>query len=144
MYEVSQVVPVAPERVFAVLGDGWSYGLWVVGAAHMRDVGASWPAKGSRLHHSVGAWPVLIEDETEVVDVQPDRRLELLAAAWPAGRARVVIQLHPTEGGTRVTIGERAEDGPARLLPGPLQAVLLKARNTESLRRLAAIAAHRG
>jgi hypothetical protein len=34
----------SPEQVFAVLHDGWTYPVWVVGASRMRDVDPGWPA----------------------------------------------------------------------------------------------------
>ena len=43
-----------PDDVFAVLGDGWLYPVWVVGAARMRDVDPEWPAEGANIHHSLG------------------------------------------------------------------------------------------
>jgi uncharacterized protein YndB with AHSA1/START domain len=134
--EVQRTIGAAPSRVFAVLSDGWSYPLWVVGAAHMRDVDTSWPEVGSRIHHSVGSWPLLVEDDTEVVAVEPDRLLELAARAWPTGTAHIVITLEEVADGTRVTMAEDAESGPARLIPGPVRAAMLVPRNKESLARL--------
>lgn len=49
MTEVSETMSVDPDRVFAVLTDGWLYPLWVVGASHMRRVDADWPAVGTRI-----------------------------------------------------------------------------------------------
>lgn len=143
MTEVARRVDASPQLVFAVLADGWSLPLWVVGAAHVRDVDAGWPAVGSRVQHSVGSWPLLVQDYTEVVDMVPDRRLALRARAWPAGEARVVLELDPDRGGTTVRMRERAEHGPARLIPAPVEAVMLRLRNTEALDRLAAVATRR-
>ena len=42
---------------------------WAVGAARIREVDEDWPAVGARIHHSVGAWPVLISDTTVVEEV---------------------------------------------------------------------------
>ncbi|MDT7716311.1 MAG: hypothetical protein QOH09_2303, partial [Pseudonocardiales bacterium] len=44
---------------------------------------------------------------------------------------------------TRVTIEEVFDRGPARLIPAPFQAALIRPRNIESLRRLADTAEHR-
>ena len=85
---VDRVVNAEPADVWAVLADGWLYALWVVGAARMREVDDSWPAVGARLHHSVGTWPMLVDDTTSVLEVEPGRRLKLRARAWPAGEAR--------------------------------------------------------
>jgi hypothetical protein len=126
-----------------VLADGWSYPLWVVGATHMREVDEAWPAVGASLHHSVGSWPLLLEDTTEVTAVEPDRMIELTARAWPTGEARVRLTLEPVAGGTRVAMGERTVSGPARLIPPLVEQPLLAWRNRESLARLEAVAVHR-
>lgn len=143
MAEISRVVRVSPPSVFAVLADGWTYPLWVVGATHMRDVDPGWPAVGTRIHHSVGVWPLMIEDHTEVVEVEVDRRLELRARAWPTGVARVRIGLEAVDGGTRVTMNEFVESGPGRLVPGVIEGLALRLRNAESLARLGTIAENR-
>ncbi len=57
-----------PDDLFAVLSDGWLYPIWVVGAARMRDVDEQWPQEGSQIHHSLGIWPVMIHDETKIVE----------------------------------------------------------------------------
>lgn len=62
---VTAVINGTPDAVFAVLADGWAYAGWVVGASHVRAVEAGWPARGSKLHHASGAWPLVMEDETE-------------------------------------------------------------------------------
>jgi hypothetical protein len=70
--------------------------------------------------------------------------LELDARVWPTGAARVRLTLTPESGNqTRVTMGEVFDRGPARLIPAPFQAALMRPRNIESLRRLADIAEHR-
>ena len=130
-------IAATPEQVWSVLCDGWLYPLFVVGASRMRDVDATWPAVGSRLHHSVGAWPALVDDTTEVLEVEEGRRLLLLARAWPAGHAHVDIALQDSGGSTVVTIREDATSGPGVLVPKPLRDVQLHVRNVETLRRLA-------
>lgn len=130
-----------PEDVFEVLGDGWSYATWVVGAARIRGVDPGWPVTGSRIHHSVGVWPLLISDTTVVEEVDAPQLLQLRVKAWPTGEGRVVIHCEPhPEGGTTVTMDEWAVSGPAKLMPRPVQDVALHARNTEALRRLAYLA----
>ncbi len=142
--EVELDVSTSAETVWSVLSDGWLYPLWVVGATHMRDVDATWPAVGARLHHSVGLWPVQLSDTTVVRAVEEGRRLELEARAIPVGSARVVLQLTPLgPDRCRVSILEYAESGPGRLVPTAVQAPFIRARNTESLHRLADIAVHR-
>ena len=122
-----------------MLADGWLYPLFVVGAARMRAVDDSWPAVGSQLHHSVGSWPVMIDDTTEVLEVDQERRILLLARGWPAGQAHVEISLRPEGDSTVVTIVEQATAGPGALIPKPLQDVQLHARNRETLQRLALV-----
>ncbi len=143
MTAVDRVVNAEPADVWAVLADGWLYALWVVGAVRMREVDDSWPRAGARLHHSVGTWPMLVDDTTSVVEVEPGRRLLLRARAWPAGEAEVELRLDATSGGTAVTMVEDAVSGPAVLIPGPARATMLRWRNDEALRRLALLAENR-
>lgn len=133
-----------PSDVFAVLSDGWTYGLWVVGAARVRAVDAGWPAAGARIHHSVGVWPALLHDTTHSQGAEPPHRLSLRARAWPTGEAQVNFRVDPHDQGCVVTIDEKAVSGPAALIPGPVEAKLLKWRNAETLRRLSFIAEGRG
>ncbi len=137
MSTTSRTLAATPEQVWSVLSDGWLYPLFVVGASRMREVDDTWPAVGSRLHHSVGAWPLLINDTTEVLEVEEERRILLLARGWPAGQAHVEILLRPTGSSTEVTMVEQATAGPGALIPKPIRDVQLHVRNVEALRRLA-------
>ena len=128
---------VSPDDVWAVLADGWAYPTFVVGASSMRAVERGWPATGATLHHSVGAWPLLIHDTTSVVSADPPRRLELQARGWPAGEARVVFELAEDDGGTLVSLSEDATSGPGVLVPRPLRHLMMLPRNDETLERLA-------
>ena len=143
MSTTSRSIAATPERVWAVLADGWLYPVFVVGASRMRDVDESWPAVGSKLHHSVGSWPVLINDNTEVLEVEEGRRLFLRVRAWPAGEGNVEFTLEPEAAGTLVTIKEDAANGPALLIPKAVRDPQLHWRNTETLRRLAYLAENR-
>ena len=134
---------VPPSVVWKVLADGWLYPIWVVGASRMREVEDHWPAVGAKLHHSVGIWPALINDNTEVLEALPDHLLKLRTRAWPAGEAEVVIGLSAQGAGTEVTLDEDAVAGPGLLIPSPARAALLKWRNTETLRRLCFVAENR-
>ncbi len=125
-----------PQQVWDVLADGWLYPLWVVGASRMREVDDGWPAVGTQLHHSVGSWPALIDDTTEVLEAQPGSTLVLRARSWPVGEAEVTIRLRAAGGGTEVVIEEDAASGPGRLVPKPLRDIPLSWRNVETLRRL--------
>jgi len=140
---VSRVVEAEASRVWEVLSDGWLYPLWVVGASRMREVDDGWPAHGAQLHHSVGTWPVLVDDTTSVEVCEQGRRLVLRARAWPGGEAEVDIALSREESGTRITMAEEAVSGPGALIPSPVMDPLMKWRNTESLRRLALVVENR-
>ena len=137
MSTTTRTVSATPEQVWEVLADGWLYPLFVVGASRMREVDESWPAVGARLHHSVGTWPLLIDDTTEVLEVEEGRRLLLKARGWPAGEAHVYISLRPDGDTTLVTMEEDATAGPGVLVPKPLRDAQLHWRNVEALRRLA-------
>ncbi len=144
MSETRKVIDTTPDRIFAVLADGWTYASWVVGAAHIRDVDDGWPAVGSRIHHKVGPWPVQINDQTAVRAMEPDRLLELDARMWPIGKAIVRLTLEPVSPtSTLVRLTESIVSGAGHLLPEPVQAILLRPRNAEALDRLADIALHR-
>lgn len=144
MAEVTMRVPTSPEGVFAVLADGWSYAGWVVGASHIRDVDLGWPAAGTRIHHSVGPWPFLVEDVTTVHAVDAPRMVELDAKLWPFGAARVRLELTEVDPGvTEVRMVEQVVRGPGRLLPHAVQAAALVPRNREALRRLSHLAVGR-
>lgn len=143
MSENRRLMKATPEQVWSVLADGWLYPLWVVGASRMREVDDHWPAVGAELHHSVGTWPLLIDDTTEVLECSPGSLLRLRARAWPTGEAEVVIRLEASGADTEVVIEEDAATGPGRLVPKPLRDAPLHWRNTETLRRLAYLAERR-
>ncbi len=144
MIEVETTVNAPPDSVWRVLADGWLYPLWVVGASRVRDVDATWPDPGSKIHHSVGLWPAVLNDETEVLSCTPETLIEMNARAWPGGVARVAVHLEAQGARTRVRLVEDVVDGPAKLVPKPLRAPVLVWRNRECLRRLAWLAERRG
>lgn len=129
-----------PEAVFEVLSDAWLYPAWVVAASRMRAVDADWPAPGAKLHHSVGMWPLLINDSTSCVTWDPPRRAVMTARGWPLGEARVTIDVKPRGAGCVVRIQEEASAGPGRWLPKVLTEPMLYVRNAETLHRLAYLA----
>jgi uncharacterized protein YndB with AHSA1/START domain len=139
-----QHMTVAPETVFAVLADPFSYGHWVVGSDTIRDADPHWPAVGSRFHHRVGAGPLKVNDHTDVVEVAAPRRLVLHARARPLGTALVTLTLEPHAGGTDVTMREQAGDLLSHLGINPLTDWMVHLRNTESLRRLKRLAERGG
>ena len=143
MIRVRRRTTATPEQVWDVLADGWLYAGWVVGASRMRDVDAAWPGAGARLHHSVGTWPLLVDDTTSCAAASPPHRLQLQARGWPAGEATVTVVVEPADdgaGGSVVTMTEDASHGPGRLVPGPVRQLAVGPRNRESLRRLVMLA----
>jgi uncharacterized protein YndB with AHSA1/START domain len=144
MIKVSRTIGTSPERIFAVLADGWSYASWVVGAAHIRDVDDGWPAVDTRIHHRIGPWPLHIQDQTVVRAMEPNQLLELDAHAWPFGAALIRLtldQVSPTT--TRVRMAETLSSGIARITPKAALSLMLRPRNSEALHRLDDIAVHR-
>lgn len=139
----TRMMTCTPQDVFAVLADGWSYATWVVGAARIRDVDPGWPAEGSKIHHSVGLWPLLISDDTEVEHVDAPHQLRLKVRLWPTGSGVVTMTCASKDGGTEVTMEEQLVSGPAALLPTPVKDAMLHARNVEALNRLAYLAENR-
>lgn len=123
-----------------MLGDGWLYPTWVVGAARMRDVDSAWPGAGAKLRHSFGVWPILTDDTTRCVKWEPPRRAVFIARGWPMGEARVAFEVELRPLGCLVTIEEAAIRGPVALVPRPIMNRLLRWRNAEVLRRLSYIA----
>jgi uncharacterized protein YndB with AHSA1/START domain len=141
---VTRDMSVPPEKVFAVFDDGWLYGLWVVGASHIRDVEENWPEVGSKIYHAFGGWPVLVRDQTTVLEYDRPRRLVLQARAWPAGQARIELTTTPTaDGGSHVELNEYPVSGIGKAVHNPAFERLLYRRNIESLARLAALAERR-
>lgn len=138
-----RLVHASPEQVWDVLSDGWLYPLWVVGASRLRDADKDWPNVGAQLHHSVGVWPMLLDDSTEVLECDPGSRLLLRARGWPVGAAHVEITVEEAGEGTEIGIREQAVDGPGALVPRLVQDPLLRWRNVEALRRLAYIVERR-
>ncbi|HEV2886033.1 MAG TPA: SRPBCC family protein [Jatrophihabitans sp.] len=138
MISTSRPIEATGEQVWAVLSDGWLYAGWVVGASRIREVDPRWPAEGSTIAHSVGSWPLLLDDDTEVLTCRPGRLLRLLARTRPLGETLVEIEVtgRPGLGSCTVTIREDAVRGPGLLVPAPVRQLALVPRNRESLRRL--------
>ena len=143
MVTVTRAARCTPGAVMGVLADGWSYSSWVVGTARIRAVDPGWPEPGTRILHSVGMWPALLHDETVVRAWEPERSIELQARGWPAGEARVLIEVMPSGTGCRIRVTEDADKGPGTLLPKPVRSAVIGPRNVETLRRLALIAERR-
>jgi uncharacterized protein YndB with AHSA1/START domain len=127
-----------PERVWEVLANPECFDDWVVGAKDVRDADDTWPAVGSKLHHSTGVGPLTIDDETRVEASEPPHRLVLLAELGAVGEFRVTLELRPTPTGTKLWLHEEPVAGPADHVPGTDSAI--HARNSISLERLKALA----
>lgn len=140
MATVEREIAASPERVFAVLTNGWCYPAWVIGTSHVRAVEEAWPAPGSRLFHTTGVWPFTMDDETVAVEAVAAQRLVLIANGRHLGRARVTFTLTPVEAGTRVHMDETPVAGPGRRLHNPLNEWILRRRTATTLARLAAVA----
>lgn len=139
--QVRHTTSASPAAVWSVLADGWTYPLWVVGAARMRAVESDFPAPGTKLHHSVGSWPVMLDDETQVLEAEPERLLKIRARTRPFGTADVTLTLMPEpDGGTTITMAEEAVGGPFLAVPKAARQVLISQRNREALLRLALLA----
>ncbi len=143
MATVSKHINATPADLYSVLSDGWEYSQWVVGTSHVRAVDANWPAPGSKLHHAVGAWPLVLRDHTEMREVEPGKRLLMTARGWPMGEAEVEILLEPEGNGTKFTIREHTTGGAARLMRNAIGDALIHRRNVEAAARLAALAERR-
>ncbi|WP_072806016.1 SRPBCC family protein [Rhodococcoides yunnanense] len=128
------------EQVWNVLADGWSYATWVVGASRIRAVDDRWPGEGTRIHHSVGVWPLVLSDHTRSVAVHEGRELRLEARALPFGTASITLRLHPLAAGCRIEMIEHALTPPFTLVPDGVQHAMVHPRNKEALKRLALLA----
>jgi uncharacterized protein YndB with AHSA1/START domain len=138
---ISRTTTATPEQVFRVLSAPPTYALWVVGSRSVEAHHDGWPTPGSRFEHTQGRWPVIIHDETESAVSEPPHRLELIVKARPILVARVIIQLEPVEGGTRIVMEEAPMSGLlAWFVRHPPGTLLTQLRNRLSLRRLSRIA----
>ncbi|MBX9471357.1 SRPBCC family protein [Microcella sp.] len=140
MARTTRLLQCPPEAVFAVLADGWTYPSWVVGASRMRAVDENWPEPGARIFHSVGVWPALIDDETEVTEWNAPHRAAFIARGWPIGEARIIIEVRPHRQGCVVRMHEYAVRGALQYVPRVLTDPLLDFRNREALHRLGYLA----
>lgn len=139
MAETEIVIAASRERVFAILADPDRYAEWLVGTARVREADAAWPAPGARLHHSVGAGDVTVDDSTEVLECEAPERLLLLARLGPLGSFRVELVLRDDGETTRVTMHEVAVEGVSKLAE-PLTGLAVGVRNAMSLGRLKELA----
>jgi hypothetical protein len=138
---VTRDIGATRQRVWDVLADGWTYSGWVVGNSRIRAVDSNWPAPGTRILHSIGTWPAVINDETVVQSCVSGEELVLLAKVRPAGVARITLRLNDLRGGgCRVEMSEVAVSRPLRWVPDRVQLLGVAPRNRECTWRLAMIA----
>jgi len=131
------------ERVWEVLAQGWTYTQWVVGNSRMRAVDSNWPEPGATIRHSIGIWPLVINDATVAEECDPPHKLVLLARLGPMGAARITLLLQETPQGCRVEMIEVPVKGPMSLIPNSIALAAAYPRNRECLWRLGALAEHR-
>jgi hypothetical protein len=140
---VERDVEASAAEIWAILADGWSYSSWVVGTSKIRAVDATWPRVGARIHHSVGSWPLLIEDYTEVLESVEPTRLVIRARGWPMGEAKVAITIEPRGVRSLLQLHEVPTTGPAAWLNNPVFEAGLRQRLSEMATRLGTLAAGR-
>ena len=132
------------QQVWDVIADGWTYSQWVVGNSRMRAVDPLWPQVGSTIEHSIGVWPLVINDITEVQNCLPREELVLLAKTRPFGKARITLRLADTDdGGCRIEMAEVPVGIPMGWVPDRLALAAAIPRNRECTWRLAALAERR-
>lgn len=133
--EVRRTVAAPRDEVFDAIADPRTYPDWLVGAQRIRHVDPSFPAPGSEFAHSVGpSDEVTVDDTSEAVAVDEDRRLVLEVRVGPVRGGVEFVLGAPTPQTTEIVLRERPI-GPAVVLT-PVLRPSLGARNEESLRRL--------
>ncbi|KZS55416.1 hypothetical protein A4G26_03200 [Mycobacterium kansasii] len=128
------------DDVWGVLADGWTYSQWVVGNSRTRAVDSHWPQPGAAIRHSIGIWPLVIDDQTVVESCAPGQELVLHAGLGWLGAARITMRLHEIPAGCRLDMIELPVQGPIGLMPDRLALAAIYPRNRECLLRLAAMA----
>jgi uncharacterized protein YndB with AHSA1/START domain len=136
-------MPLAPAAVWDALADPGGYADWVVGSQRIRAADPTWPAPGSRFHHTIGVGPLTVDDHTESLEADAPRRLRMRARARPFGAAHVTMELTPEVGGTLVRMTEDPDGRLSVLSLNPFFQLATKARNAESLKRLELLALRR-
>ena len=138
---VKRTTTASRDRVWEVIADGWTYSQWVVGNSRMRAVDPEWPEPGSTIRHSVGVWPVLLDDSTVSVECIPGEKLVMIANGRPFGKARITLVLSDVDGGgCRIEMAEVPITPPLNWLPKRASLAAAFPRNRECTWRLAALA----
>ena len=133
-------VPASVEDLWAVVSDARSYAFWVVGSHDIRAADGDWPSPGSKFHHTQGHGPLKLRDDTKALECEPPHRLLLEVRIRPFMVGHVELEFRADGDGTCVRMTETIDSGPGGLVPDLLLAPLLKLRNADALRRLAAMA----
>jgi hypothetical protein len=128
------------QQIWDVLADGWTYSQWVVGNSRTRAVDSHWPQPGAAIRHSIGVWPLVIDDQTTVESCTPGRELVLLAGLGALGAARITMRLTEIPDGCRVEMIEVPAAGLVNVIPDRLTLAAIYPRNRECLLRLTALA----
>ncbi|OMC11042.1 MULTISPECIES: SRPBCC family protein [unclassified Mycobacterium] len=136
----SRQVRTSRERVWDAMTDGWTYTQWVVGNSRTRAVDPHWPKPGSSIRHSVGVWPLVINDQTTVESCTDGEELVLRAGLGRLGAARITMRLSDIPEGCRIEMIEVPAAGPIGLAPDRIVLAAIYPRNRECLMRLAALA----
>lgn len=131
----------SPADVFAVLVDPESYPRWLIGADRIRDVDTAWPAIGSKFYHVVGVGPLKIADDSEVIDIEDGRMLQLKVRARPLVSAVATFRVIGDTKRCVVTLEEEPAIRSIGNLVRPLLDPTVHMRNHRSLRRLADVVA---
>ena len=124
------------EVVWEVLIDPYTYPHWLIGAAAIRDLDATWPAIGSRFHHRVGLGWLSLPDSTEVEDIIEPDLLRLAVRARPFVSAVATFRLVGDGNTTAVSIEEEPRVRAIGNLVRPVMDPAIHVRNHRSLRRL--------
>jgi uncharacterized protein YndB with AHSA1/START domain len=136
-------MPVPPEAVWDALADPGGYGYWVVGSKEIRDADPSWPAPGSKFHHTIGFGPFEVSDHTVALASERPGLIRLRAKGRPLGTAQVTLEMNELDGGTLVRMTENPDGLSSVLAFNPLIQLLTIGRNAESLMRLEELALRR-
>ena len=136
-------IDASPAEVFAVLADPTTYPDWLIGASEIRDFDHNWPSPGTKFHHMVGIKPFVIPDSTEVIDVEPNRRLKLRVRSRPLVVAEATFELVGTDDRCVVTLAEEPAFRPLADILRPIADPLIHVRNHRSLERLEDVVAER-
>src|SRR3954453_16057462 len=103
---VERDIAATRQQVWDVIADGWTYSQWVVGNSRMRAVDPDWPAPGSTIEHSIGVWPLVIDDQTVSENADPLKELVLRAKGRPLGAAQITLRLFDIGDGCRIEMAE--------------------------------------